>query len=203
MATTTQIDDRNLNNALRALAKITGMSFRDVVRYETGKILESAVKKTRAAKVAAIRKSVLSRTVTSVQGKRYYMRNRYSDSLWKKIQDSLKRSIRNRLTSRGLSKKSWKQLAEKLGITIAVPAYVAKATARTGDHPSNAKAAEKKSGQQFGIVMVNERTYDPKIVSAIRSAMGSRTAYFKRNLKNDVFKKASDIAARYPGLRAS
>ena len=212
MATTTNItvDDRNLTNALRDLSRLTGASFRDVVRYETKKILESAVKKTRAAQVKLIEKNVRSVPARTLpNGKTYLMpKSKYAekgwklpDVIWAAIQKQIADGIKRRKESRGLAKKSWKQVAEKIGIQIAVPAYVAKAAVNGKDYPGNASAQELNAGNRFTISGTNERTYDPLIVKAIRSAMGARLSYFRRNLKNGVFKTARDTAARYPGLR--
>jgi hypothetical protein len=204
MATTTNItvDDRNLTNALRALSKVTGASFRNVIRYETGKIMESAVKKTRAAQVQLIQKNARAAKVRTLRnGKTYFMHWKMPDTVWAAVQRQISNSIKRRKAARGLSKKSWKQVAASLGITISVPAYVSKATTGGKDYPANATARENKSGNQFFISGKNERTYDPTIVKAIRSAMGARLSYFRRNLKNGVFKTARETAARYPGLR--
>jgi len=202
MATTIQIDDRNLTNSLRALAKLTGASFRDVIRYETGKIMESAVKKTRSAQVQLIEKNARSAKVRTLpNGKTYLMRWKMPDAVWAAILRQISNTIKRRKAARGLAKKSWKQVAASLGITVSVPAYVAKAASRGNDYPSNATARENKSGNNFFISGTNERTYDPSIVKALRASMGARLSYFRRNLKNGVFKTARETAARYPGLR--
>jgi hypothetical protein len=213
MATTNiQVDDRNLTNALRQLSRLTGVSFKKVVQFETGKILESAVKKTRAAEVKLIEANVRNTPARTLRnGKTYLMPNskytskgwKLPDPIWALLQKQIKDGITKRKKSRGLSKKGWKQAAEKLGISIVAPSYVSKSTTTKGDYPANTTGREEKSGSRFSISLTNERTYDPLIFRAIRSAMASRLAYFNRNMKNEVFKQSATIATRYPGLRAS
>ncbi len=131
------------------------------------------------------------------------MENRYPDALWSALQLQIKNSIKASKAARGLAKKSWMQIAEKLGIEISVPNYVAKATTKGGDYPANAQGAEKQEDNSFHIEITNYRTYTTTVADSLRAAMKGRTNFFKKNLRLGVFKKTSEIAAKYPGLKAA
>jgi hypothetical protein len=201
----------DFTRAMRQLAEITGVSFQDVIRAETKSILEAAVKKTQAAQVKLITARVNDRVARSLDGKTYLMSGsanapkgwRLPDAVWAAIQLQIKKSIKRRKDARGLAKKSWVQAAGSLGIDIKAPAFVQKATTTTGDYPANANGAEKTEGNSFFIEITNSRTYTASTRDAIRAAMRGRTRYFQNNLKRGVFKKTSDIAAKYPGITAT
>ena len=193
----------DFSRAMRDLSRITGVSFAEIIRAETKSILEAAAKKTAAAQVKLIEANANAKPVRTLNGKRYFMKNRYPDTIWKALQLQIKNSIKRRKDARGLSKKSWVQIAEKLGIEISVPNYVAKATSKGGDYPENAQGFEKQEGNAFYIQITNSRTYSPSVRDALRAAMRGRTNFFKKNLRLGVFQKTSEIAARYPGLKAA
>ena len=128
---------------------------------------------------------------------------RLPDAVWAGIQRQIKDSIARRKAARGLSKKSWQQAAQKLGLDLAVPNYVAQATTPKGDYPENATASERNDGKSFFIQVTNSRTYSPSVLDAIRAAMRGRTNFFKKNMKLGVFRETSKIAAKYPGLKVA
>ena len=201
----------DFTRAMREMAKITGASFQDIIRAETQSILEAAVKKTQAAQVKLITARVQGTVARTYKGKTYLMPGsaytskgwKLPDAIWAGIQKQIKNSITKRKEARGLAKKSWMQIAESLGISISVPAYVEKAKTTGGDYPQNATGAEKTDSSGFFIELTNSRTYSPSVRDAIRAAMRGRTNFFKKNLRLGVFKKTSDIAAKYPGLKAT
>lgn len=193
----------DFSRAMREMSRITGVSFAEIIRAETKSILEAAAKKTAAAQVKLIEANERDQPVRVLNGKIYYMKNRYPDALWAQLQAKVKRSIQLSKAARGLSKKSWVQIAEKLGISITTPNYVAKATTKNGDYPENAQGAEKQESNAFYIEITNYRTYSPTVRDAIRAAMRGRTNFFKKNLRLGVFQKTSEIAAKYPGLKAA
>ena len=65
------IENLGLVRAFDEIAKAAGVTYQDVVRSETQSILTSALKNTRAAKVAAIESFVNSRTRRKVGTKSY------------------------------------------------------------------------------------------------------------------------------------
>ena len=211
----------DFTRAMREMSKITGASFQDIIRAETQSILEAAVKKTKAAQVKLIERSVKETRVRTVNGKTYLTNTSSSwrspswwtpqapkgwklpGAVWAAIQKQIKDEIAITKGARGLAKKSWMQVAQKLGITISVPSYVEKAKTEKGDYPEDATGTEKTDGSSFFIEITNSRTYSGSVRDAIRAAMRGRTNFFKKNLRLGVFKKTSDIAAKYPGLKAT
>lgn len=206
-----QIVASDFTRAMRDLASITGLSFQDIIRAETKSILEAASKKTVAAQVKLIEQRVRGRVARTYGGKTYLMEGsayaprgwRLPDAVWSGIQTQIKNGIKRRKDARGLSKKSWLQAAQSLGLDISVPGYVAKATTPSGDYPQNATASEQTEGRGFHIQVTNARTYSSSVLDAIRAAMRGRTNFFKKNLRLGVFKKTSEIAAKYPGLKVA
>jgi len=192
-----------LMRAFDEIAKAAGVTYEQVVKSETQKILEAAARNTIAAQVKLIEANERAQPVRFMNGKIYFMNNRYPDALWAQLQAKVKRSIQVSKEARGLSKKSWKQLAERLGFDIDVPGYVAAATTKNGDYPEDAKARENREGSDFSITLQNSRTYSPSVYDAIRKAMNGREKFFKENLKTGVFKSIETIAAKYPGLKMS
>jgi hypothetical protein len=213
---TTQIDARNLNGALRQLARISGKDFKDVVSNETLKILETAMRGTSAASVGDIRSNVEKQQAgwysagdtkrpstarTDGQGRRlYWLGNRYPAAIWAQIQAERAKNLKERLAARGLLKKGWYQLAADLGKIISAPAYVKKATTPNGDYPEDASANETGEGSKYTITGTLSRTYDRRIYTALRKAINKRTAYFVRSLKKGLLDNSKLVAARYPGL---
>jgi hypothetical protein len=197
--------------AMRELSRLSGVSFQDIIRAETKSILQAAVKKTVAAQVKLIEQRVRKRTARTYGSMTYLMEGsvhapkgwRLLDPVWAGIQMQIKNSIQRRKAARGLAKKGWVQVAQSLGIDINAPGFVVKATTPNGDYPQNATASEQTDGKGFYIQVTNSRTYDGSVLDAIRAAMRGRTNFFKKNLRLGVFKKTSEIAARYPGLKVA
>lgn len=200
-----------LMRAFDEIAKAAGVTYEQVVKSETQKILEAAARNTIAAQVQKIEADIQSRFARTVDNKTYLMRGhpnaprgwKLRDDAWAAVQAQIAASRKRRKEARGLSKKSWKQLAERLGFDIDVPGYVASATTKNGDYPEDAKARENREGSDFSITLQNSRTYSSSVYDAIRKAMNGREKFFKENLKTGVFKSIETIAAKYPGLKMS
>ena len=207
-----------LMRAFDEIARAAGVTYEEVVKSETQKILEAASKNTVAAHVKSIEKNVRSKPVRTIGANKYLVKAsadwsapsgwnkptpngwRLPDGVWAAAMSQISASIKRRKEARGLSKKSWKQIAERLGFDISVPSYVAAATTRGGDYPENAQAREERKGSDFSITLSNARTYSASVFDAIRKAMNGREKFFKENLKQGVFKNIGTIAAKYPGL---
>ena len=198
------------------------MLFRSIIRSETQSILEAAVKKTKAAQVKLIESDVRQTRVRKLPNGKTYLVNtsdkfkspswwsppapkgwRLPNAVWAAVQLQIKQDIALIKGARGLAKKSWMQVAQSLGISISVPSYVEKAKTQKSDYPEDATGTEKTNGSGFFIEITNARTYSPSVRDAIRAAMRGRTNFFKKNMKLGVFKKSSEIAAKYPGLKVA
>lgn len=197
-----------LMRAFDEIARSAGVTYEEVVKSETQKILEAASRYTVAAQVRSIEAFVRGTVARTVAGKTYLMAGsahaprgwRLRDETWTAVQSQISASINRRKEARGLSKKSWKQIAERLGFDISVPSYVAAATTRGGDYPENAQAREDRNGSDFSITLSNSRTYSASVFDAIRRAMNGRERFFKENIRQGVFRNIETIASRYPGL---
>jgi hypothetical protein len=201
MAGKFQMQDKNMQGALRELARITGASYEDVVEHETYKALEIAVRRTPAAKASSIRKRRADRQWITLDGKRYRLGRKYNPALQARLDASMQRGLKRDLLSRGLLKKSWVQIGSELGVTIKAPGYVMSAKAENGDFSSNAGAKRISRGKGFYIECTNARPYGYSFrIKAIASAIRGRAKYFRTNLKKGVMDDASKIAKAYPGL---
>lgn len=190
-----------LMRAFDEIAKAAGVTYKEVVRSEAAKILEAASKNTAAAQVKLIEERAKAAAWRKLSnGKTYKMSWKMPDAVWLLVQKQIAASIKRRKAARGLAKKSWKQVADDLGLSIAVPSYVEAATTPKGDYPEDGKATEESKGSDFAIVLRNSRTYSPSVFDAIRKAMNGREKFFRENLKQGVFKSIETIAAKYPGL---
>lgn len=165
-----KMDTTRINGALAALARITGRDFKDVTRSEMREILKKAVSNTPVATVALIK-------LTKNQALQA-----------------------RRLAARGLLKKVFVQIGDKLGMDVEHPAYVGRAEAPGGDYPEDAEVAEKGIGSKFSIDGASYRVYDPRIIGAFAKAMNGRANFYRTNLRKGFLDKAEGIAKQYPGL---
>lgn len=171
---TSYVDSSNLTRALHELARLTGKDFETVVRSETTEVLHGAISRTDAAQLALIEQTK-SPTLKA-----------------------------QKIAARGLQKKVWAQVGEKLGLQITkVPQYAQNATAPTGDHPEDAQGGPKTRGSSFSMEGEIFRVYWPGVRSALAGAINGRTGFFYRNLRKGVFDKAETIAKKYPGMHVT
>jgi|GEM_PF-4326369 len=186
--------------ALRELARVSGKDFRTVVRNETEKILEGAARRTSMAQAKDIKAAQEAKGWKNINGKLYKLSHKYPDATWAMIKREQKRSLVEKLKVRGLARKIWLQIAQELNLTIKVAGQVRKATTKKGDYPIDASGSETGSGSGYTIQGTSLRNYAPGIVRALSGAIRGRLSFFKTNMRKGVFKKAKDIAAKYPGL---
>jgi hypothetical protein len=199
----TTVDMQNFHAALTSLAARVGTSFAEVARYEAGKIFESAIRYTPAATVQSIKGNQELGKVQVLDGKKYWMDNRYPQSLWNRLLKARKTSLQRKLRSRGLAKKSWFELALVAGMHVSAPAFVKKAIAGTGkEYPSNYTVAEGTRGApDYRIEFWNAQpTVQGRGPSALSRAIRGRMRYFENNVRRGVFQDAQAVARAYPGL---
>ena len=202
----TTVDLGEFNRSLVALAGFAGVSVDRVIENEAGKILETAINYTPAANVAKIRAAVEDREFTTIDGKKYYLKNLYPNATWSKITRSRKASLKKKLRARGISKASWLALARAAGLTIEAPGFVSAAEPTSGrQYPENASARRERVQGRWGIFFVNRQpTVQTPFVkgrSAIARAIRGRQKFFDRNLKLGVLRDLQQIARAYPGLK--
>ncbi len=224
------IDSTNFNKACRTISSYSGASLATVVDYEAAKTLEAAVRFTPAANVSKIRAASENREFASYPAgfftpgspagikhrpgvkvsKRgfiaYYLKNRYPDALWSKIEAARKTSLETKLKARGLAKKSWQMIAAALGLEIRVPGFVQKAIASTGkQYPENATATRLKTRAGYGIFCENASPLmaaaGVRGLAALQRALNGRAKYAATNFLKGVFFDLKKIQAKYPGMK--
>ena len=107
--------------------------------------------------------------------------------------------------ARGLSKSSWTQIADSLGIreSPAAPGYVRRARSTSGRSHQLGTSRTIATPAQFVIELENDyRLLINKLQGAriLSSAVTGRLRYFEQNLKRGVFSDISIRAKRYPGV---
>lgn len=215
MSKQVQLDTVRFRRLVLTLAKHARITPEEVIEAEAGKMLEGAVRFTKVAKSKAIRDRMIrrfeNRKFVKLDGKRYYLENRYPDEIWSRVEDaltdeynSLEDRIKLRLKRRGLAKQSWWLLGKKLGIEIKAPAFAQKAEVAGVDLPGNVRFQREGTGKKSVLTLVND---SPSAASpggkghdAIRRAFRGRLRYFERNMQEGVFRRLKTISAAYPGI---
>jgi len=196
---------------VRRLTRQTGASFRDVLKAEVGSIFSGAIQKTRIANASKIRFHYQSPVTANgkprfleLNGKTYSLNRRYPDALWAAIQAFEKAQMQERLRRRGLAKQSWLATAAKLGIVPkGVPGYVANALVNGERYAHHVTASENAAGSHYSIQVTNAMQVASYAggKAALQRAINGRTGYFYRNVRKGVFRRFSDIAKAYPGIK--
>jgi hypothetical protein len=173
-------DARAFNAAIDTIVRTTGVPVREVVRHESARLLETAVKDTYAATAGSIAKS--------------YERTRRGDK--GKLMEAAKRA-------RGLAKQAWLALGQAAGLAMKVPGFVRKAEPTTGQRYDNASVRTEDTGRKAIHFETRQPTLDVPTVQGrrvIHVALGKRAKFFRVNLEKRVFESLQAIGKRYPGL---
>lgn len=220
-----KVDTTRFNQMVREIARRAGTPDEEVLEHEVGKVLEQTIRNTKAASVSSIRatseKADFSMQpqdlytpkngrvgVNVTQGGfiAYYLRNRYPDSLWASMSARRKASLVAKLKARGLARKSWLDIANKLGLKINYPGYVASAVASNGkDYPQNTRVRLAKQNGKLQIEFQNSQPTVNRIGGsrALQAAVNGRYKFFLTLMAKGTFKKVAEIAKAYPGMRVS
>lgn len=223
-----QVDTTSFNTMCRDLSNLTAVKHQKVIKSEIRSVLTATVKYTPAIKVGKTRARHAAALFTSQPatlylpkhryklGSRsfskngftvYYLKNRYPDQLWNAIVSARKRKLTAILGARGLAQKSWDQIAEILGLTLAIPNYVRAAVPTSGRQYKNVSATTNSNPAQFQINIANAQpTVNlPRVggARALERAISGRVKFFERNCKNAIFGDMKTVAKAYPGLQLS
>ena len=153
----------------------------------------------------------LTKMVTLSNGKTYWTRNYYPDPIFKQIKSKLDEIRESKKEKRMSGKATWLLIAKK-----------AKVPTRTFDDKANLeKAISAQKGTTYGKnktengkqvkktftfhVKVDNRARcalnkSARGVWALKSAMGGRERFFRRNMKEGVFDKFKDEVKKYPNI---
>jgi hypothetical protein len=208
-----KVDTSNFNKAMSELSRLSGVSFREVIRSEVAAVIAQTIKNTKKADKALITKVVMSaktskgksRLIKGEDGVVYNMNALHSGKEKIKALAAQKARLKELIARVGLAKQSWLEIATKLNLNLPTkaPGYVnsAKVKGKTISHPVSGQ--ELPSGKKFSIVITNADKVMIKAFGkgAFLKAIGGRAGYFYRNQKKGVFKKVDDIAKKYRGLK--
>jgi len=206
MVPTLKIDASNINRIFHTIAKYSGAPLQRVVEYESQKVIETCLRRTRAASLANIVRDYQARTFGQYDVgngmKKYCLTNRYPDALWARILAIRKRSLKGKVGARGLAKRSWQDMAAKADILVAAPKYVATALASNGRVYDDTSARAISTRNTFGLYFENRYP----VIGAIgghdilRRSLAGRARYFRKNLQMGVFFDLKKIERAYPGM---
>lgn len=200
------VDFSGLDKAIREISEKSGVAIEDVTENEAEGILQETMDDTSSAKVSSINARFNNQkfgTYTTRNGsKKYFLGNAYPNDIWKEIQSQRKASLQKKVRARGLSKQSWKRLANIVGLHVQAPGYVDAAMPPSGPHPENFRAQKMKDRGKFYIHFSNAQPTVNKIGGGLTLAFAiqGRIKYFEKNLELGVFRSIDEIKAAYPGL---
>lgn len=198
-----RLDTSGFDPMIRELMRITGADYIQVLRNETRGIIEKTISLTKAASVTGIEVDWLNREWITYNGKRYNLTWTYPAELWQQLVDHRERDLAYRLGARGLSKKTWLQIADRLNIILSkVPNYVRKATWGNRNPVLGDGAAEiTGKGVSFILKNISDTVIYTGGAAKIAAAVAGRTKFFNENLSRGVFDDVKQIAAKYPGVQ--
>lgn len=225
MSATLRVDTRMFNVMTREIARSAGVPAEEVLANEVRKVLEATLKFTPTASVSSIRKnsenasfSMQPQTLYTPKRPRsgvtitqngfiaYYLANRYPADLWARMSARRKQSLLSKLRARGLARRSWLEIANKLGLKISYPGYVGSAVASTGKtYPENTRVRLQRQTGRLQIVIENSQPTVNRIggSAALQRAINGRYKYFLRQMELGTFKALSKIARKYPGIKVT
>lgn len=217
------VDTSKFNQMVREIARKAGVPSEEVLVHEVGKVLEQTIKNTKAATVSSIRATSENAnfsmqpqdlytpknpregvTITKGGFIPYYLRNRYPNTLWGRIVARRKASLQAKLRARGLAKRSWVEIARKLGLHLSFPGYVSTAVPSTGkEHPENTLVKVQRQKGKLQIAFQNSQPTVNKIGGgrALQAAIDGRYKYFLGQMALGTFNQIATIAKKYPGIR--
>jgi hypothetical protein len=227
MQVSCEVNTQGLEAACLALAKIPGRSMEEVVTAELGKVIDRTIEQTPAAKVNKIRTRFEASTFTAQppelyepatpggrahrsrahltpKGKLLYsLRNRYPNILWHGIEKRRAESLRRKIGSIGLAKKSWWNIARKLGLPVKGGRFVSALAVTGKEYPENFQTSKSVRETDIAVAFINAQ---PTAIGAggaraLQTAINGRVKYFLTNVQKGVFDSMDKIARQYPGLK--
>jgi hypothetical protein len=181
------IDTSAFVKMVKDLANISTADLEKTLKSEITSVLSRAAKFTKTADTKKIRATV-------------------DKSKLKKATKKI--NLKAKLGARGLSKKTWVQLAATLGESLKVPKFVDNAK------PQNGKAygiqVSSNTIKTKDILSIQVENHQPTVVGPgingakiLTMAISGRVKYFEDNLKRKIFTNLAKTAKRYPGIAAS
>ena len=199
---------RELQRTLRG-----STTFRNIVDHEVARVCERAAELTGNADRQKIRSRVKNRATFKINGKTYNLRDwktgqvwRVPPSAWAEIQVANKRSLAKRLAAVGITRRSWYDIAKKLGHEIKVPAFVASSHV-SAPSEKNTDIKRQNSDSKYGVLIIDRHPLlDVPATQGVRafySALTGRIRFYEQNLARGVFDDLKKAAAKYPGMKVT
>jgi hypothetical protein len=205
------IDTSNFNRAVQEMARLTGASYEDIVKAEIGATLAAAIKNTKAATRASIKKSTEKGVWIPDKNHPKYKGGRIVPPNWKMTSEQwawLTKNLEEKYKRAGLLKQSWLKIIKETNSPIPKNATISpkaeSATVRGKKMFIPTTYNRQVSGSKVGYNIANyakaATQWGPAKMAFIR-AINGRVGYFHRNVRAGVFKKVSTIAKKYPGFK--
>ena len=221
MKPTIKIDTSNFNRAVNELARMSGVNLDEVLRGEVAAIIAQTIYNTPAAKKSSIEKALNeyvwirrsggtwkdANKKVHTGGTIYPQWRHYSDDLWQDILSNKQARMRELIRRIGITKQSWLRIAKDMGLKMPpkpkIPAYVATSAVAGKTFKVPASHSKQQSGGKIAYKIEN---FSRVAIAgngrkALLKAINGRTGFYYRNLRLGVFKKASEIAKKYPGMK--
>ena len=216
------VDTSSFTAMARELAerlKANGVTFEKVLSVEAGSVITAAAKRTREAKVAAIKLAV-SRSVPRSSDNPRRKNSFYTppgggpvkrgwkipDARWRAYLDAKRDEQKRRLASRGLARQAWLTIADQLRLKIneqgLQQARRAKAVSgRTVRQRANGVRSASAEKHTITLVYGNPLGAYTGARFALQKAINGRVGFYRRNLRSGALSNAQQISAKYPGLQ--
>lgn len=201
------VDVSRFNAMVLELKQKTGASIASIVESEVRSTLEAALKTTKAAKVATIKRNQETQQWVTVNGKRMRRDWRMKDATY--AEAKRKHGARTKILeqARGLSKRQVLDMAASVGLNLrGTPAYVRAARASAKAHRNQKNTTGRREIRPFRYVLAMRLDYPLAflptvgIQRALNRAIQGRVKFFKRNAKEGVFDSAAATVAKYGGF---
>lgn len=220
MNATIEVDTSRFSEMCSALSVMMTAPPEQVLREEVGKVLSKAIENTDAAEIESIRRSSESATHSMQSASLYTPKNparrhlrkgrviynlkwRYPDALWSSIRTARAIHLGKRIAARGLAKRSWYSLGQRIGVKVEAPAFVKKAVASTGKiYPEDAAATVNRGNGRIEYIIENSQPTVNAIggAQALQRAIDGREKYFWINIEKGVFESMDKVVKKYPGI---
>ena len=202
MSVRLSIDQTRFNRFLRDLGAIDPrVEFRSTVRSVAQSVVQGAHNKTKIAKAGTIRKAAKARKFITMDGKVYYLANRYPTDLHRKIKARRQASLNRKLRARGLAKQSWLHVAPN-PLAIKTTAQVRSANYAGRTYPADGTRTERGQAYTYSLTLTNR---SPIVQSAggkraLTRAMYGQARRFETLMSKQFYLTAASRAAAYPGI---
>jgi hypothetical protein len=206
-----KLDIKGFQNVLKALKRITGASYEDIMKSQTRIILEKAARGTKQAKI----KDIISRNMPlgtkfprysatgsskmkKHNGKLYWMPNKIPADVWFPILERAKATTARKMKHRGISKGQFSAWAKNLRMNIK-NTKEAKKLASFLINKGMSKASKKGKNKDivFELVSYVKAGGISNAHFALAGAMHRRINHFNNALRNGVFKDVKEIKKQF------